>query len=168
MIRVLLADMMDEFDDSELYIQYREKNFLSTLPKGTIPQSHNSIADFTGEVLEASYDSYVVQTSVRAWNTPLCELTCEDVRMLISQQMGLKWISAAAVEFVSLYPKAEITFYSGDFALCVLRAYNKIKAEDPISAKKLAALNFDWIDSVYDFDSDVLKEVRDYLENLKK
>jgi hypothetical protein len=66
------------------------------------------------------YSSYVVITSYKARQKPICELTDEEIRLLISQKIGLKYLLPIAVRMLQINPFMMITFYPGDLMNCLL------------------------------------------------
>lgn len=72
------------------------------------------------EELENSYwqdcglNTYVVRTGQAARKKPLSQLTNEEIRLLIGQKIGLKYVIPLAVSIVSAEPFIEVTFYEGD------------------------------------------------------
>ena len=66
------------------------------------------------------YSSYVVITSHNARRKPICELTDEEIRLLISQKIGLKYLLPIAVRMLQLDPFMMITYYPGDLMNCLL------------------------------------------------
>lgn len=67
------------------------------------------------------FDSYVVRTVQAARKKPLSELTNEEIRVLVGQKVGLKYILPMAVAILKKDPMAEIRFFEGDLLECVLR-----------------------------------------------
>ena len=70
---------------------------------------------------DSDFGSYVVQTSQRARKKPLSQLSKEEVRLLIGQKIGLRWLIPAALSIISGDPLAEITYFEGDLLLQLLR-----------------------------------------------
>ena len=102
-----------------------------------------SIASLSGDWWKLGPDDLrtnVTLTAEEAWHCPIQNLNAEHLRMLVSQRMGLEWISAAIAEFVALYPKAVITNYEGEVAQLALKALADIEACDPRAAQQLRSL----------------------------
>ena len=74
--------------------------------------------DFWGE---PTFDSYVVKTCHKARQKPLEELTYEEIRLLIGQKTGLKYLLPIAVDILEKEPLIEVTFYEGDLMNELLR-----------------------------------------------
>lgn len=62
----------------------------------------------------------MVITSYKARQKPICELTDEEIRLLISQKIGLKYLLPIAVRMLQINPFMMITFYPGDLMNCLL------------------------------------------------
>ncbi|MBX7482543.1 hypothetical protein [Qipengyuania qiaonensis] len=137
-----------------------DRNFVAYLPDRFAKVSQSSIAELAQEPLgrPCSLRSYVVETSERAWITPIDQLTCEEARMLVSQKLGLAHICEHVAEFVYLYPRAEVSFYRGDFTLCVLRAFAEIKRASLLSVQRICDANLDSMVEALSWSRPLLKE----------
>lgn len=81
-----------------------------------------SIEELENEYWEdSSFDSYVVQTSQRARKKPLSALSKEEIRLLIGQKIGLRYLIPMALSVIAENPLAEITYFEGDLLLQLLR-----------------------------------------------
>ena len=69
---------------------------------------------------EPEFDSYVVKTSHLARQKPINKLTDEEIRLLIGQKIGLKYLLPIAVKMIEIRPDMMITFYPGDLLKCLL------------------------------------------------
>jgi hypothetical protein len=119
--------------------------FASLLPGLVL--SDLSLQDLSGIVMQ-DVDTPVSRHAVQAWRTPMKELSGEQVRPLVSQKMGLKWLAAPAMQFVRQSPDAAMTFYPGDFSMAVLRAFPEILAFQPTEARTLAQVDFGFLISL--------------------
>ena len=81
---------------------------------------------------EPNFHSYVVETTHRAVKKPLKDLTLEEVRVLIGQKIGLKYILPIALEALQQNPIVEVTYYEGDLLCSVLRLEEKDWSDNPI------------------------------------
>lgn len=72
------------------------------------------------------YKSYVVTTCFAARKKPLSELSNEEIRLLIGQKLGLKYLLPLAVDILKADPLIEVTFYPGD----LLKQLLMLKTED--------------------------------------
>ena len=85
------------------------------------------IEDKSIEELEGFYprnlsaDSYVVRTSLNALKKPISQLSNEELRLLIGQRIGLKYLIPMALAVVNDKPLVEVTFFKGDLLLQLLR-----------------------------------------------
>ena len=70
--------------------------------------------------------SYVVATCFAARKKPLQELSNEEIRLLIGQKLGLKYLLPLAVDILKTDPLIEVTFYPGD----LLKQLLKLNVED--------------------------------------
>jgi hypothetical protein len=66
------------------------------------------------------YDSYLVTTCHRLRRVPLRELEIEDLRILVGQQISLKYLLPSALDRLECDPFAEGDFYPGDLLKSVL------------------------------------------------
>lgn len=74
--------------------------------------------DFWGE---PTFDSYVVTTCHRARKKPIKLLSKEEIRCLIGQKTGLKFLLPIAVDILKNEPLIDITYFKGDLLLTLLR-----------------------------------------------
>ena len=63
----------------------------------------------------------LVTTAYRLRRKPLAELTVEDVRLLVAQQIGLEALVPRALAWLENDPLLEGDFYPGDLLVAVLR-----------------------------------------------
>jgi hypothetical protein len=80
---------------------------------------------------EAEYDSYLVTTCHRLWQTPLDEFGAEEYRIMIGQGLGLAHLMPRALALLADHPLAGGDFYPGDLLLSVLRAEQWIWDREP-------------------------------------
>lgn len=69
---------------------------------------------------EPTYNSYLVTTVHRLRRKPLAEFGVEDLRIMIGQNVGLKYLVPLAVEQLLRDPLAEGDYYPGDLLRSVL------------------------------------------------
>lgn len=85
-------------------------------------RSNKSIEELENDYWEDSdYDSYVVQTCQKARKKPISQLSEEEIRLLIGQKIGLRYLIPIALSIVGENPFAEITFFEGDLLVQLLR-----------------------------------------------
>lgn len=82
--------------------------------------------DFLGE---PAFGSYTVTACHRARQKPLSELSAEDIRLLLGQKIGLKYILPLAMELIEKEPLREVTFFEGDM-LCQLLRLDEVHWRD--------------------------------------
>ncbi len=109
----------------------------------------------------------VTLTVEAAWHSPISELTCEHLRILVSQKMGLKWISAAVAEFVDIHPRVEITNYPGELSLLALKALPEIAESNPGAAARLRTIDYSWMEEEFSFSRPLQREAAALLETIR-
>ena len=70
---------------------------------------------------EPSFGSYVVKTCHAARKKPLGTFSDEEIRCLIAQKVGLRYLLPIAVARVEREPMAEVAYFPGDLLLVLLR-----------------------------------------------
>jgi hypothetical protein len=70
---------------------------------------------------EPKCDSYLTTTSHSLRRKPLVDFTTEDLRIMIGQGIGLRWLVPLALDLLEKDPLAAGDFYSGDLLAAVLR-----------------------------------------------
>jgi hypothetical protein len=63
----------------------------------------------------------LVQEVHRLRSVPIGQMTTEDLRLLLGQQIGTEWLMPLALECLKRDPLAEADFYPGDLLVGVLR-----------------------------------------------
>ena len=71
---------------------------------------------------EPEFQSHVVTNAHRLHRVPLQELTVGDLRFMIGQQLGLRYLVPIALEHLQNDPFVEGDCYKGDLLAAVLRA----------------------------------------------
>lgn len=85
-------------------------------------RSNKSIEELENDYWEDSdFDSYVVQTCQKARKKPISKLSDEEIRLLIGQKIGLKYLIPIALSIVKENLFVEITFFEGDLLVQLLR-----------------------------------------------
>jgi CDI immunity proteins len=69
-----------------------------------------------------TYDSYLVGTCHRLRKKPIGRLTVEDLRILIGQKIGLRFLVPLALEVLEREPLVAGDFYEGDLLSATLSA----------------------------------------------
>ena len=67
-----------------------------------------------------SLDTYVVQTSQRALKKPLNQLSLEEIRLLLTQRLGVSYVLPMAVAALERDILQEVYYYEGDLLNAVL------------------------------------------------
>ncbi len=70
---------------------------------------------------EPEYNSHLVETCHRLRSKPIGEFSVEDLRIMIGQGIGLRFLVPLALEVVEPDPLAEGDFYPGDLFASILR-----------------------------------------------
>jgi hypothetical protein len=119
-----------------------------------------SIGDLAGKTLERLADlkladdgaTSLIQRATSAWKTPFDELTCEQLRLLLGQDLGTPWVAPLACLIVTRRPNATVSFYPGDLAQAILRNFPAVFAADPEGAREVLAADFAWIERLRETD----------------
>ena len=114
------------------------------------------VGDLVGQTLERlsghqlpdEGGTSLTQRAARAWKTPIEAMTCEQLRLLLSQDLGTPWIAPLACLVVTSRPNATVTYYPGDLAQEILRAFPMVYASDPKGARAVLASDFRWIEKL--------------------
>jgi hypothetical protein len=80
---------------------------------------------------EPEFQSYVVTNAHRLWRVPLRDFTVEDLRFMIGQQLGLRYLIPIALENLRADPFAGGDCYDGDLLAAVLEADSRFWIESP-------------------------------------
>lgn len=149
-------------DDTEILA---DRPFFGLVGYGALcPDS--TLARLSGHpAAEPPYLTPLIRHVEQAWCTPLRLLTCEQVREMLGQKMGLEWLGPPILEFLKQQPEAEIMNYPGEMVLLSLRASEEMHAVCGASyARWLLAGNFDWMDRIFGWDADLLDAARTSLD----
>src|SRR5262245_29383951 len=65
--------------------------------------------------------TYLIRTAYELHRKPVAELTTEDLRLLIGQEIGVEVLMPYALAVLASDPLAEGDFYPGDLLVAVLR-----------------------------------------------
>lgn len=120
------------------------------MPRMRDPILERTIEDLVGERWGSpTSDSHLVTEAHRLRGLPLGELTVEDLRLLIGQDIGTRWLMPVALALLEVDPLAEGDFYPGDLLSSVLSVKAEYWTANP---DELAALD----------------RIRDMLETLRR
>ena len=70
---------------------------------------------------DPTFNSYVITTCHKARQKPLKLLSNEEIRCLIGQKIGLKFLLPIAIDILKNTPFIDVTYFEGDLLLTVLR-----------------------------------------------
>jgi hypothetical protein len=104
----------------------------------------NSLETLSGFRIEEMPNPMIERASM-ASATPIDRLSCEQVRLLTSQKMGLEWLADPVTIFVREFPKACVTFFPGDLSLAALRAFPQLLEIAPYNARAIIRVGFGWM-----------------------
>jgi len=105
---------------------------------------------------EPEFDSHLVTTCHRLRRKPIGEFTVEDLRRMIGQGIGLRWLVPRALEALEQDPLSEGDLYPGDLLASVLRIPADFWSREPESR--------DRVEAVLEHLSDSREEVNDAVE----
>ena len=91
---------------------------MNSLRKKTLEQLENDIWS------EPDLDSYLLSTCHALRKKPIGKFTVEDLRVMLGQSIGIKFILPIALDILMENPLAEGDFYPGDLLGAVLRLKN--------------------------------------------
>ncbi len=123
--------------------------------------SHRSLGELRGLVsnVRSDFRSMLIERVEEAERTPMDELRCEQVRVLVGQKFDLEWLARPVAIFVTHHPRANIEFYPGDLTLAALRASKEFFGFAPVETRQMLAQDYSWFAQEYVFDSgQLLKE----------
>jgi hypothetical protein len=92
-----------------------------------MPQKPRSIAEETLDELEGvewgppTYDSSLVTNVHRLRRVPLKQYRLEDLRLMIGQQVGVRYLVPRALDHLESHPLASGNLYPGDLLAAVVR-----------------------------------------------
>lgn len=89
---------------------------------------------------EPNYPSHLVTTCHRLRRVPIGQLNVEDLRILLGQSVGVKYLVPLALEILNTNPLAEGDFYPGDLLSSVLRLDSQIWRQHPDWASRLESI----------------------------
>jgi hypothetical protein len=89
---------------------------------------------------EPSYDSYVVRTVRSLRKKPLHSFSDEELRLALSQRVGLPWVAELAIQRLEEDPFRGGDFHHGDVLEQMLRLPTQFAIEQPSLSARLKAL----------------------------
>ncbi len=113
-----------------------------------MPQRLRSISDQTLDELEGvewgppTCDSSLVRNAHRLRRVPLKKYRLGDLRIMIGQQIGIKYLVPRALDHLEAHPLAEGSFYPGDLLAAVVRLPDSFwLAHRPLLPRVLRAID---------------------------
>jgi len=95
-------------------------------------QLHRTLTDLEGKDWgPPTYDSHLVTECHRLRHVPLKDLSTEDLRLLIGQEIGLPFLVPLALEQLAENPWAEGHMYPGDLLKAVITVSPAFWQENP-------------------------------------
>ena len=89
---------------------------------------------------EPTFDSHLVRTCHALRRKPLREFSVEDLRIMIGQRIGLRWLIPLALEVLEAEPLAEGDFYPGDLLAAVLGVGPDLWSSEPVWRSRTVAV----------------------------
>jgi hypothetical protein len=121
---------------------------------------NKSLEELEGENWgEPNYPSHLVTTCHRLRRVPIGQLSVEDLRILLGQSIGVKYLVPLSLEILRRDPLAEGDYYPGDLLCSVLRLEANVWSEHP-----------EWVNavnSIVETMKEIPTEIRDTLEIFK-
>ena len=125
-----------------------------------------NIKDKTLEELEGEswgeppYNSHLVTTCHRLRKVPLAQFTIEDLRIMIGQSFGVKYLLPMALDALKSEPLIQGDYYPGDLLSAVLNLKQEVWKEYPEYRAEVERI----IDSI----TDIPNEIRDAIEKFQE
>ena len=102
-----------------------------------------------------------------AWRTPYRDLTCEQVRKLLGQKMGLEQLAEPILRFVVLYPTSTVANYPGEMGLLTLKAATEFLAFAPLPFRDWLSGDFGWLDEAFGWSRSLRREAEQALSRAR-
>lgn len=111
---------------------FKTQRLAALWPKRIIVNVSKSLEELEGEKWsKPDFDSNLAKESCRLWSVPISELSVENLRMLIGQKIGLKFLVPVAVDILAVNPLAEGAMYKGDLLASVATIPENFWQEHP-------------------------------------
>jgi hypothetical protein len=153
-----------------MFDQVGHRKLLAFIDTDLIGSPSQSLAGLSGDHSRLGSNDFrtsLIETVEEAWFSPICDLSCEHLRVLVSQKMGLKWISGAVAEFVERHPRVEITNYPGELSLLALKALAEIEDYNPQAATRLRSIDYSWMEEEFSFSRALQREAAAILSSIR-
>ena len=103
-----------------------------------------SLEEIEGEIWgDATFDSYVVRESHRLRKVPLCELTAENLRLLIGQSLSLEHTVPIAISMLEKNILASGNLYVGDLLSVVAQVEESFWKSNPELNNRLVEIKIE-------------------------
>jgi hypothetical protein len=120
---------------------------------------------------EPEYGSYLVLTCNSLRKKPIDQFTVEDLRIMLGQDIGTKYLMPKALDVLGINPLADGDFYAGDLLESLMRLpeeYWKEHPENLSRARKVVSTALEILRSraeedLYPSDEDLIKETEQFL-----
>jgi hypothetical protein len=114
---------------------------------------------------EPDYDSHLVKTCHQLRKKPLKDFEIEDLRIMIGQNIGLKFLIPLALEKLRQDILAEGDYYEGDLLRAVLTSEIEFWNLEPKLTKELEAIISDNEELLNEREPDLLKSYEQWKKN---
>ena len=82
---------------------------------------------------EPEYNSHLVTTCHRLRKVPLKDFSAEDLRIMLGQSMGVKYLLPIALNVLKQNPLAQGDYYPGDLLSSVVKLGREVWQESPVA-----------------------------------
>lgn len=86
---------------------------------------------------EPTFESHLIATCHKLRRIPLKQFTIENLRMMIGQNIGLKFLVPIALQYLHAHPLAEGDYYPGDLLVSLLRVEADFWKTNPELSKEI-------------------------------
>lgn len=131
-------------------------------PQGTLENASGSRSD------PGPYATSLIERGETAWRMPFRDMSCEQVRLMVEQKMGLQWLGRPALAFAVRYPDALITNYPGEMALLCLRAADELAQHAQPEFGDWLQGDFGWMDDLFSWSRSMRREAKAALDNARE
>jgi hypothetical protein len=113
-----------------------------------------SLEELEGKKIDRpDFDSNLARECVRLWSTPISELSTENLRILIGQNLGLTYLVPVALNILSKNLFAEGDMYKGDLLANVAKISDEFWSRHQDLNNQLVDIKID-IEEIYETISD--------------
>lgn len=76
---------------------------------------------------------------------PLNQLTCGQVRLLVGQQIGLRWLAKPVAAFCATHSLVQCDLFPGDLTVSALKAWKTLFEFAPAETRLMISADLNWI-----------------------